>query len=405
MSQRVVLAALIGLSLVGPVGCMTFDHGPPVDMATLRIRPASDRAGVCPRERTRFEVVGRSADGRIRAISEEGFELSSPEGTFDDFGYFTPNTDLRASVEPIAVTAVMRGGGAPVTLASSFATDYMCIVAAGASGARGVDGMDGERGDRGDKGTSALDANDGIARPGMRGGEGENGTNGGDGAPGPHLRMFVTWVRTAQHDKLLAVRVTGDVTDLVLLPPDAVADLRAVGGDGGNGGRGGEGGIGGEAGELGQDRRRFGGVGGNGGEGGNAGSGGDGGTLDVVYDARYPELVSHTRLDVSGGHAGNAGPGGLGGTAFWDASFAKPYSRSSLGLTFWKGGSLKAAGPPAAMPRVPPAATNTTPTEAWGKGHTGRFGAVARPGRQGTTSVVAGDVSSAFANVPGLAPL
>src|SRR5262249_56205984 len=109
--------------------------------------------------------------------------------------------------------------------------DYGGMRAAGGIAQPSGDGASGGNGSNG------YDASEGASGPpGEPGGPGEPGA---PGAPGPRLRAFATYVRTRLYPRLLAVRIEGDVSDLVLALPDQEFVLVASGGPGGRGGAGG----------------------------------------------------------------------------------------------------------------------------------------------------------------------
>jgi len=123
-------------------------------------------------------------------------------------------------------------------------------------------------------------------------------------------------VKTPFYDKLIAVRISGDFEDFVLVPEGQPFSVRAPGGRGGSDGRGGSGGHGGYGGSA----PYVGGPGGQGGSGGSGGvgaNGGAGGSIDLVVDSRFPDLARLITLDAPGGEGGapgSAGEGGQGGT-------------------------------------------------------------------------------------------
>src|SRR5690606_25177686 len=138
--------------------------------------------------------------------------------------------------------------------------------------------------------------------PGGAGGDGGSGTPGGqgtDGAPGPHIVAYATMVKTPFYDRLVAIAIEGDAEDFLLVPEGQPISLHATGGGGGPGGAGGVGGHGGRGGSGNPGGQ--GGKGGAGGSGGSGGNGGAGGTIELVYDARFGEIASQIKLDVSGG--------------------------------------------------------------------------------------------------------
>jgi hypothetical protein len=135
-------------------------------------------------------------------------------------------------------------------------------------------------------------------------------------------------VKTPYYDRLVAIKLSGDVDDVLLAPVDQPIVLKATGGSGGPGGSGGSGGHGGRGGSG--NPAGQGGSGGQGGNGGKGGIGGPGGSIDFVFDARYPELASAIKLDVSGGEAGEAGASGHGGSQGSGGSGMTPQGGTSV---------------------------------------------------------------------------
>jgi hypothetical protein len=178
-------------------------------------------------------------------------------------------------------------------------------------------------------------------------------------------------VKTPYYDKLVAIKLTGDMDDFLLAPVDQPIVIQALGGAGGEGGSGGSGGNGGSGG--GGNPGGQGGSGGQGGNGGRGGTGGPGGSIDFVFDARFPELASVIKLDVSGGTGGEAGASGHGGSA----------GSGGSGMT-------------------PTGATQSTPGGQRGNdGPNGAPGSAGQKGPDGHASAHAGRVGDQFANLTG----
>lgn len=248
------------------------------------------------------------------------FAFASEQGRFDEWGWFEPNPDVLATVDSgFTIATQLLHPESPLRQTQHYDADYSCIVSVGAPGAPGRAGADGADGASGGSG--------GSGQRGGEGGWGDSGGPGGNGYDGPQLQVYATYVRTKRHPKLLAVRVRGDMNDFVLAPADRPLALVARGGQGGrggSGGAGGEGGSGGSGASASDDRNGnqggSGGDGGHGGSGGDGGVGGNGGAIELVYDARYPELAGQLLLDVDGGlpgeggTAGSSGRGGSGGS-------------------------------------------------------------------------------------------
>ncbi len=310
-------------------------------------------------------VPGMRRNGKLDFAN---FAFSSDQGRFDEWGWFEPNPDILATVDSgFTIVTQLLHPSAGLSDRRHYDADYSCIVSAGVPGAPGRAGTDGSNGASGGSGGS-----------GQRGGEGAAGADGGPGGngyDGPQVQVYATYVRTKRYPKLLAVRVRGDINDFVLAPADRPLALVARGGQGGRGGSGGAGGEGGSGGSgsanSGDDRRND-GLGGSGGDGGHGGSGGDGGVggnggrIELIYDARYPQLAQQLLLDVDGGlpgeggAAGSPGRGGSGGSG--------------------RGGSGGSGNP----------------------GNSGNYGRYGSAGRAGSAQAGAGEVARYFRSIPGI---
>ncbi len=285
---------------------------------------------ICPREPVQMavfaEVVldGDKSAKQVETWSGHGdvnkndkldfvdFAFHSEQGQFDRDGWFAPNPDLRATVgKEFEIKSVFRRRPDKFSFTTTYKPDYSCIKGAGGGGQAGQSGNAGGPGSAGKDG--ALGSTSASGGPGGDGSTGTPGGNGTDGVAGPHLTAFATLVKTPFYDRLVAVSIQGDAEDFLLVPEGQPITIRATGGAGGNGGQGGAGGRGGSGG--GGNPGGQGGKGGTGGHGGNGGSGGQGGTIELVYDARFADLASQIKLDVSGGSGGGAGAGGPGGGA------------------------------------------------------------------------------------------
>ncbi len=298
------------------------------EVKTMAVDIRKEQKTICPREKVQMGVfadvvlkgdkdakkletyVGGADANKNDKMEFADFAFHSDEGAFDEFGFFSPNKDVLATAgKEIQIKTVYRRRPDKFSFDSKFKPDYDCIKMAGALGSAGPAGQGGESGAQGSAGSFG-----GSDRAGTRGGDGGSGspgTSGGDGGAGPHIVAYATMVKTPFYDKLVAVKIEGDVNDFVLVPVDHPFALEASGGAGGPGGSGGSGGSGGAGGSgaIGGD----GGNGGVGGQGGNGGRGGPGGTIEVIVDAKYPELARAFQLDVSGGAAGAPGEAGAAG--------------------------------------------------------------------------------------------
>jgi hypothetical protein len=304
------------------------------EVQTMRADIRRTEKAICPREPVQMAVFATAehkkrknktkdletwagdpqSTNRIGKMGFGDFEFGSQQGTVDENGFFHPNPDVLATADSgFKITTAYKTDPAKFYFENDYKPDYRCISAVGGQGAFGEPGMTGAMGASGQNGSGGSSEKAGGS--GGDGGAAGNGMNAGDGGPGPSLTAFATIVQTDQYDKLVLVRITGDVEDTVLIHPDRTLTIHAAGGAGGTGGFGGQGGSGGSGGSGHPGGK--GGNGGSGGLGGDGGNGGPGGRIHFVYDARFPELAQVVRLDVSGGPAGGAGaagPGGSGGS-------------------------------------------------------------------------------------------
>jgi uncharacterized membrane protein YgcG len=363
------------------VGRNTIDlEGAQVESMSVDIR--KEHKTVCPRERVQMAVFLRARlegedplvdyetwqgdESRNDKLDFEPFAFRSNLGSFDEEGWLSPKPDLLASIDrEFVVWTVYRADPDKFTMEMSFKPDYRCMIEAGRvaeGGRRGDDGASGARGQNGQSGSSTAPGGDGAS-----GSPGGNGSNGSAGSSGPRIDVHATLVTTKYYDKLVALKIGGDLSDVVLFPPEQAFAIFARGGDGGVGGSGGPGGAGGDGGSG-----NPGGGGGNGslgGVGGIGGDGGPGGTIRLIVDQRFPEIERVLRLDTSGGAAGPGGPGGARGPA------------GSGGSALGQGAKSGARG---------------------SDGSAGVRGADGQAGDDGRVHVEHGDVDALFASIAGL---
>lgn len=285
---------------------------------------------ICPREDVQMAVFadialdgekaakpfetwqGRAGANKNDKIDFAEFAFNSGEGQVDVDGWFKPNPNLLATVgKEFSIKTAYKRRPDKFTFTTTYKPDYACIKGAGKTGAPGGSGGSGSTGNAGSQGQSGSDKSAGG--PGGDGGNGGPGGSGSSGQPGPKLVIMATLVKTPFYDKLVALRIAGDLDDLLLVPIDQPLVLRASGGAGGGGGTGGSGGSGGRGGSGNPGGQ--GGSGGAGGNGGNGGNGGAGGAIDLVFDARFPEIARAIKLEVAGGPPGMAGGPGSAGSA------------------------------------------------------------------------------------------
>jgi hypothetical protein len=312
------------------------------DVRSMGVDLRKQQKTICPRERVQMAVfmdVVLSGDKEAKKVETwqgkggnkngrldfEEFAFASSAGRFDRDGWFFPNDSLLATVSrEIEIKTVYKRRPDKFTLVTTYKPDYDCIKQtgrdgeAGSAGATGAAGMNGSQGSDGAYTTTynppttpgGISTTTTTQGPGGNGGNGTNGGpggNGGVGAPGPRLTVSVALVKTTFYDKLVAVRITGDVDDLLLFPPEVVLSVHANGGAGGSGGNGGHGGQGGAGGSGNPPGSR--GADGANGPGGAGGAGGAGGEIDLFFDAAH-EADLRAAIDAQA----KAGPGGAGGS-------------------------------------------------------------------------------------------
>jgi len=400
LSRSRIASLLLAALAASPLGCNVIGRIQGTDTvdlrgATLRRMTVSLRKTdqtVCPREQVQMGVfitaipeggkdertyetwAGRGSVNKNDKLEFTDFAFQSEQGQFDKDGWFAPLQTLPATAgHEYVVHAVYNPSPLVFTYTYKWKPDYACITSAataGPPGSQGGPGKDGAAGRLGDGGGVMSSGGDGT--DGATGGAGADGTPGGAGSK---VRAVVAYVKTPFYEKLVAIRLTGAITDLLLVHPGQAFVLHANGGTGGTGGPGGRGGNGGDgaAGNPGG----HGGNGGPAGTGGRGGIGGGGGAIDIVYDARFPDLATAVTLDVTGGAGGGGGHGGAAGEG----------GRGGKGI-------------------APENSPSATVDGAKGRGGAdGAAGAVGHPGPNGTASAHAGPIGDAFAGLTDIAVL
>jgi hypothetical protein len=309
-----------------------------------------------------MKPVARSLGNDIDSLNPADFAIGGPLVEGDPRAHLHPDPDVLKSIESGFVVDVAYRPQPRFQFHQMFPPEYSCYQGSSIAGRDGNSGQGGNGGASGDTGQDGG--------PAGNGGPGEPGENGG------RLRVYVTVVSTKFYPKLYAVLANGT---FFLAPPDRQLVFSAPGGAGGPGGGGGEGGAGGNQntdarerpdGNGGKTTVMVGsgraGNGGAGGIGGDGGPGGNGGTVEVIYDAAYPELRGYIAMNVDGGPGGDPGAAGAGG----------------------QGGGTNAD-------------ENAQSGQPGPDGSAGRAG---RAGRAGHASIRAGNVSSMFRSIRGLGP-
>lgn len=359
-----VAALFAGASSLG--GCHFINHllgKDTVDLSKADVKSMSvdirkERKTICPREQVQMAVfadvilegdkdkksletwAGKGSVNKNDKMDFVDFAFHSEQGEFDKDGWFAPANDLLTTTDKeYEIKTVFKRQPDKFSFTTKYKPDYQCIQAGGKGGQNGDAGASGSSGNSGKDGEYGSDSQAGGA--GSSGGPGGPGADGGNGGAGPHITAFATLVKTPFYDKLVAIKLSGDVNDFLLAPVDQPLTLHASGGAGGPGGSGGSGGHGGHGG--GGNPGGAGGNGGQGGNGGKGGTGGAGGTIDLTFDSRYPELANTLKLDVAGGAGGDAGSAGQGGSGGSGGNGITP-SGSTQSAQSGQSGSDGAAG-------------------------------------------------------------
>ena len=387
-----VVAALSGCHWLSHLGGNDSLDLSKADLQAMQVDIRKDTKTICPREQVqmaiavdavlegekekkRFETwVGKEDVNKNGKVEFTDFAFQSTQGVFDEKGWFSPSGSILSTVDKeYEIKTAYRRLPEKLSTTTKYRPDYQCIRSGGKNGQPGSSGAAGSLGppgSPGQNGTIAIPGGSGTA-----GGAGIAGGDGGKGGDGPHIVARATLVKTAFYERLIAIKLEGDVEDFLLAPLDHPIVVNARGGSGGIGGYGGPGGPGGDGGSG--VPGGSGGPGGPGGSAGRGGGGGHGGTIALVLDARYPELVHLITLNVTGGAGGEAGAAGAGGPG------------GSPGSGMVPNGSVR-------------------PPENGSRGRDGARGAPNRSGERGAdgqATATAGDVAGAFAGIAGIARL
>lgn len=324
---------------------------------------------ICPREAVQMAVfaevvlegdksarqvetwTGHGEESKNDKLDFVDFAFHSDQGNFDRDGWFSPNPDLRTTAgREFEIKSVFRRRPDKFTFTTSYKPDYACIKSAGRGGEPGNAGNAGGSGAAGASGSNGSSSAPGG--PGGDGASGARGESGSAGASGPHITAYASVVKTPFYERLVAIRIQGDIDDFILVPEGQPVTIRASGGAGGAGGFGGAGGPGGGGGSGNPGGQ--GGKGGGGGVGGDGGAGGAGGTIELMYNERFADLKAQIRLDVSGGKGGPAGSGGAGGGAGSGGSGMTPSGSSGQAPPPAPRGADGTQGPPGRQGRGRP---------------------------------------------------
>lgn len=276
-------------------------------------------------------------EGRDGKLPFNVFEYTTSWGQIDGDGFVRLPDDSIAAIGR-TVTVEVRVAERPDLVGQlALEPDLGCGGTLGGVGPAGSSGWSGDSGQSGRPGANS-DTSDGTA--GERGADGGPGSDGGPGGAGPRVTAALAYVDAPTGQRLVVLRtwVGGAASTTVFDPAGERWAVIAFGGDGGGGGSGGRGGSGGSggngryatsssssgsgsgsgssSGSAGTPGTNGGpgGDGGRGGDGGNGGDGGLGGSIELIYDAAFPDLVDRVILDTRGGRGGAAGWAGDGGS-------------------------------------------------------------------------------------------
>jgi len=252
-ARNSVLAATgLALVLVSTSGCGFFRRLAGTDtvdlknaqVASMSVDLRRAQKTICPREPVQMAVFakvtlegdkeaknvetwqGKAGTNKNDKMEFTDFAFHSEQGIFDHDGWFTPNPNVLATAtKELEITSVFKQRPDKFSFNTTYKPDYTCIKQAGKSGSGGQEGHSGQGGQSGQSGSDG--AQGGAGSPGGQ------GANGSDGQPGLHLTAYATMVKTPFYEKLIAVRITGDYEDFVLVPDGQPFTLRAAGGHGG----------------------------------------------------------------------------------------------------------------------------------------------------------------------------
>ncbi|HTQ47807.1 MAG TPA: collagen-like protein [Polyangiaceae bacterium] len=359
------------------------------DVKSMSVDIRKDRKTICPREQVQMAVfadavldgekdkksyetwAGKSGANKNDKLDFVDFAFHSEQGAFDKDGWFQPNANVLATTDKeFEIKTVFKKQPDKFSFTTKYKPDYQCIKGGGRDGQPGGGGDSGPSGGAGHDGQMGSDSQAGGS--GTSGGPGGSGSDGSAGGAGPHIVAYATMVKTPYYDKLVAIKLTGDVDDFLLAPVDQPVVLRATGGAGGPGGAGGSGGRGGSGGSGNPGGQ--GGQGGQGGNGGKGGSGGAGGSVELIFDGAYADLASAIKADVSGGPGGDPGSAGHGGDGGGGGSGITPSGSTQAPQSGQRGGD----------------------------GPSGAQGAAGQRGSDGHAAAHPGRVSDQFASLQGI---
>ena len=262
-----------------------------------------------------WEMPATGKPNKNDKVDFDQFLYTPSVGSVDKAGFFNPPADAFASFDQPYTIHVTQYYNSANSASITLNPDYSCIKYTGWQGASGVEGYSGQSGYSGSSGAYGSSSQNGGN--GSNGSDGQDGSPGGVGENGPHVEVFLAYIKSQYCGDLVVIKVqpAGNpaYAQLYVTTPEvgSVFTVDVSGGQGGAGGRGGDGGSGGSGGTgfNGGDGAN----GGNGGNGSNGGNGGSGGTATIVTPSEHPEIAQFVTVVNEGGAAGPGGYGGSGG--------------------------------------------------------------------------------------------
>ena len=217
------------------------------DIKSMSVDIRKERKTICPREPVQMAVfadlipdgetekksyetwAGRGNVNKNDKLDFVEFAFHSDLGGFDRDGWFAPNADLLASTDKeFEIQTVFKKQPDKFSFTTKYKPDYQCIKSGGKAGQEGNSGSSGPQGESGHMGQSGSTSQSGGS--GSQGGAGAPGGDGANGGAGPHIVGYATMVKTPFYDKLVAIKLTGDIDDFLLVPVDQPVVVKAVGG-------------------------------------------------------------------------------------------------------------------------------------------------------------------------------
>ena len=226
------------------------------DVKSMAVDVRKQQKTICPREDVQMAIFaevalegekqakpfetwqGKGSVNKNDKLDFSEFAFNSEQGRVDGDGWFKPNPNVLSTVgKEFSIKTVYKRRPDKFSFTTTYKPDYTCIKGGGKTGTPGTSGNGGSTGRQGQSGQGgSATAGGGPGGDGGNGGPGGNGTTGGQG---PRIVVAATLVKTAFYDKLVALKVSGDLDDFLLVPVDQPITISAAGGAGGSGGSGG----------------------------------------------------------------------------------------------------------------------------------------------------------------------